>query len=247
MKSRRLIVVACGACLLVAFLPQIVLAQAATTPSTSGGGGNAGGGNAAGPTSGVNLGGVGSGGNSGNGQQASPTIQLFSTSSGTGSATGVPNTTNPFVSSYGDALSMGLPSKFQTGPPASPTVTFGKGIYTTTVSTSSAGGASTTATQATGFNTVGTPRNPQYATVLSDDLPVKVHSSAAIHSEVRDIIDRSEKLKNKSAIQVTVNGNTVVLSGQVGTDRERQLAEAMVSMTPGVRGVQNQLTVALIK
>ena len=142
---------------------------------------------------------------------------------------------------------MGLPSKFLTGPPATPTATFGKGIYTTTVSTSTAGGASTTATQATGFNTVGTPRNPQYSTVLSDDLPVKIHSSSAIHSEVRDVLDRSEKLKNKNAIRVAVNGNTVVLSGQVGTDRERQLAEAMVTMTPGVRGVLNQLTVALAK
>jgi hypothetical protein len=245
MKRRRLIAMAC---LFVALIPQAVWAQTTTTTTTGNGGGSTnGGGNAAGPSTGVSLGGVGSGGNSGNGQQASPTIQLFSTSSGTGSATGVPSTTNPFVSSYGDALSMGLPSKFQTGPPATPTATFGKGIYTTTVSTSSAGGAATTATQTNGFTTVGTLRNPSYSTGLSDDLPVKVHSSAAIHSEVRDVIDRSEKLKNKSAIQVTVNGNTVILRGQVGTVRERQLAEAMVSMTPGVRGVQNQLTVAFAK
>jgi hypothetical protein len=174
------------------------------------------------------------------------TVQTIT--SGNGSATSIPSNSNPFVSTYGDYLSWGQPSKYATtfGPLAKPTVTFGKGIYTTTASTNSTAAASTT-TAPTGFSTTGTVRNPQYTTALSEEIPLVFHQPAALLADVKDVIARSSKLQSKNGILVGVDGATILLTGQVSSDRERQLAEAMVSMTPGVRSVQNALVVAPTK
>ena len=45
-------------------------------------------------------------------------------------------------------------------------------------------------------------------------------------------------------IRVTASGRTVTLRGQVGSDRERKLAERIAKFEPGVDRVVNQLTVA---
>jgi osmotically-inducible protein OsmY len=44
-------------------------------------------------------------------------------------------------------------------------------------------------------------------------------------------------------IQVVVDGNGLILRGVVQNDRERYLAEVLAGLTPGVRGVHNELTV----
>ena len=46
-----------------------------------------------------------------------------------------------------------------------------------------------------------------------------------------------------SRITATANGRTVVLQGQVATERDRQVAERMATMEPGVDSVVNELVV----
>ena len=174
-------------------------------------------------------------------------ISVYTPSSGVGTAKGIPSNTNPFVASYGDYFSLGDPRKYAKGPPTTQTVTFGTGIYTPTTSTSGSQTATTATQQAHGFTTYGTVRNPAYATVLSDDIPLVVHTAPALQSTVRAVIDRSTYIKSKGTVGVTVTGNTVELSGVVGSDRERRTIEGMVRMTPGVRDVQNLLQVAAPK
>jgi hypothetical protein len=238
MMCRRFLIQKLGACLVVALCSQVVHAQmssgggAPTTTTTPAGGG---------------------GGQSQTARSSTisstQTTQIMAVSSGSGSATSVPSNSNALTPWFGDPYSMGLASKYIKGPPTNPTVTFGKGNYTSTTqgATTQAGGGQATTTSTTAATNYGTQpglvRNPQYVTVLTESVPPVVHQSGALFAEVRDVIDRSSRLQNKSAIQVNVNGDTVILSGQVASDRDRVLVESIVKMTPGVRNVDNQLQV----
>ncbi|MBI3821800.1 MAG: BON domain-containing protein [Planctomycetes bacterium] len=178
-------------------------------------------------------------------------LKINASSSGNGLATGIPSTYDFNAPWYGDPLSMGLPSQWQKGPPSVPQggpvtgskVTFGQGIYVPTT-TATAAAASTAASQANGFTTVGIVRNPQYGTVLSDQIPLVVHTDNALHSTIKSALDRSTRIKSKAGVQVVVSGATVELRGQVASDTERLVIEGMVRMTPGVRDVLNELKVA---
>jgi hypothetical protein len=242
MKTRRLLLLALATSILFALSPRVVLAQT--------GGGPAGGGPAGGGPAGGAPGGTGGPGGTTT-TQTKTAVQVQTATSGNGSATSIPSNSNPFVSTYGDYLSWGNPNKYATtfGPLAKPTVTFGKGIYTTTATTTSSG-APSAATQANGFTTTGTVRNPQYITTISDEVPMVVHSAEALQSELRDVIDRSSFVKSKGTIQINVTGNTVYLVGQVATEKEYRLVEGMVRTTPGVGGVrdvQNELKIVQVK
>lgn len=240
MKSHRLLLLAFATSLLLALSPRVVLAQTAGGPT---GGGPTGGG----PTGG-SPGGTGTPSTT---TTIVTSVPIVTPSSGNGSATGIPSNSNPFVSTYGDYLSRGKPSQYATtfGPQTKGTVTFGKGIYTTTATTTSAG-APSAATQANGFTTVGTVRNPQYITTISDEVPLVVHRAEAVQAELRDVIDRSSFVKSKRTIQINVSGNTVHLVGQVATEKEYRLVEGMIRTTPGVAGVRdvlNELKIVQVK
>ncbi len=227
-------------------------AQTTGTTGTTGGTTGTGGGQAVTATSSSSsTGGIGATSGIGNTQgqngTATPTtsapIQAIQGSAG--SATSIPSNSNPFGSTYVDPLSLGQPSKYtdQVGSPAKYTGTFGTGIYTTTKTTTTTGKASSS-TSATGFSTFGTPRAPVYMTALADDFPRVVHTPQKLQGDLQATIARSSFINNKQNIQIIVNGNTVELHGQVSTERERRLVQGMVSMTPGVREVVNQLVVA---
>jgi hypothetical protein len=89
------------------------------------------------------------------------------------------------------------------------------------------------ATQQSGFTTFGQLRNAVYTTSPGESLPIVQHNAADLHGRVRDAIERSTQLKFKGNIQVGLEGNTLVLAGTVGSERERVLAEAAVRITPG--------------
>jgi hypothetical protein len=163
--------------------------------------------------------------------------------SGAGSATATPSNTNPFVQTYIDPLSVGLPSKYMTKVGGAPSGTFGQPIYKSTTS-AGAKGAATTTTQNLGFNTHGNIRAAAYNTVLTDDVPLVVHASGEVLGKVQGLIDRSTWAPSKANIRVSMDGNTVQLQGQVATDKERRIVEGMVRMTPGVVDVVNQLQVS---
>jgi osmotically-inducible protein OsmY len=237
MKSRRLLLLAVGTCLLFALSPAVGLAQTGA-PGGGGPGGGAPGGGA--------PGGSGTPGSTTT-TQTKTAVTVQTVTSGTGSATGIPSNSNPFVSTYGDYMSWGNPTKYATtfGPLAKPTVTFGKGIYTTTATTTSSAAAAA-ATQANGFTTTGIVRNPQYSTVLSDEIPMVIHTAEKLQADLRAVIDRSSYVKNKGAIQINISENAVHLVGQVATEKEYRLVEGMVRTTPGVSGyrdVKNELRI----
>jgi hypothetical protein len=59
--------------------------------------------------------------------------------------------------------------------------------------------------------------------------------------DLQGILLRSTRLTTPAGISVTMDGNTVVLSGTVASEDERRLAENMLRLAPGVRDLRNEL------
>jgi hypothetical protein len=60
-------------------------------------------------------------------------------------------------------------------------------------------------------------------------------------------VDRAQQAlvrKGLEGVDATVSGETVVLRGVVAADYDRQLAEQLFALEPGIAAVDNQLTVA---
>jgi len=158
----------------------------------------------------------------------------------------IPDKSNPFAGNYVNPLSMGIMTNGQTGKG-----TFNQPLYatTTTATTRTRGGTRTgTANAATtsivGFTTYGMDRTVPYRTELGDSIPIVAPVASALQAELRDVVQRSSTLTSKGNIDVTVANGVVFLRGQVATESERRLAEAMIRLTPGARNVSNELTVA---
>ena len=62
-------------------------------------------------------------------------------------------------------------------------------------------------------------------------------------TDARLVIDRSSALPSRANIQMGMDGEAIVLTGLVADDRERQMAEALLRLTPGVRDVRNELEI----
>ena len=92
-----------------------------------------------------------------------------------------------------------------------------------------------------GASSLGVRRAPAYVTVLGDTVaPVRTDLLRA-RADLQDVIARAGRLPSRGNIRVLTDGSTVVLRGNVGSDHERRLAEALVRLTPGVRNVRNEL------
>jgi hypothetical protein len=61
--------------------------------------------------------------------------------------------------------------------------------------------------------------------------------------DLQEIIDRSSSLSQADSIRVLSDGARVILRGHVVSDSDRILAEALLRLSPGVKQVQNDLTI----
>ena len=110
-----------------------------------------------------------------------------------------------------------------------------------------AAAAATTGTGTTfaGLSTSGTKRAGQYYTTVDRDM----YSASAIlppvqlQTDLRSALAQSSGLAGQN-VNVSVDGqDTVLLQGTVATERDRQLAEGLIRLTPGVRFVRNEIAV----
>jgi hypothetical protein len=217
----------------------------------TGGGGFSGGGGFTGGNASANGAGFTGGGNTGS------SIQL-NTSASMNTA---PSSANPFATYYVNPLGVGLVTG-STGRPSS-IKPFGQPLYALATGTAgrtgviggtglgtglgggtALGTGTTTSNAGMGFNTMGQPREQLYATTLGDTIPVVIHSTPQLQVQVTDVIRRSNFLKQRELIQAQVEGQVVVLRGTVSTPREKRLVESMLRLTPGVRGIVNELQVS---
>jgi hypothetical protein len=120
---------------------------------------------------------------------------------------------------------------------------FGSPLYAiTTTGTATTGVASVTGPAFLGFTTIGLRKVTPYATVLSEDLPLS-RVSVVASPDLQQIIDRTSVLKARKNITVAVDGNVVVLRGEVPSERERRLAEGILRLEPGIGEIRNELRV----
>ena len=171
---------------------------------------------------------------------------------GSGSGTYPVSTTNPFASTYANPLSAGLPTNSGTSStgPAFGSPLYGKTVVPNLQSTGSTGGlsSSTSMTNMVGASSVGVKRSLPYQAVYG---PVAWPAAPATSStaplkaraDLQDMLGQSASLPSRAGIKVLTNGSAVVLQGKVTDHHERQLAEAIVRLSPGVYDVHNELAV----
>lgn len=92
-----------------------------------------------------------------------------------------------------------------------------------------------------GASSIGLRRAPAFLTEPVFEVR-PAPAAGALRADLQAVVARSDRLQSRDNIRVTSDGEAIVLSGQVGTERERQLAERIIRMTPGVREVRNDLT-----
>ncbi|HEY1861155.1 MAG TPA: BON domain-containing protein, partial [Gemmataceae bacterium] len=161
---------------------------------------------------------------------------------GTGSAYQGIAASNLLGSYYANPLAAGLPAG--TTQPR-----FGAPLYNITAANLSTtgtgalggqnrGGTATTSSSAyAGTSTAGVRRAPTYTTTIGFDY--RPPSAGSMQSALQQTIAESSSLPSRSGMTVAVDGDTVVLRGTVGSERERRMAEGLVRLTPGVHEVQN--------
>lgn len=188
------------------------------------------------------------------------------------SATSIPSNANPFRTTYGNPLALGLSVATPGGATTIRASTFGQPTYSATGTTTGVLGTGATGlttggglnaglntgltgaanlsgtvtgtnTGNFGFSTAGTVRAPAYATTLSEDVPLVAHDQNVLFSELRRIIADSTTLRSKERIRIQLDNGLVLLSGSVTSPRDSRLAEGMIRLTPGVRGVVNELVI----
>jgi len=70
-----------------------------------------------------------------------------------------------------------------------------------------------------------------------------LRSPQVARQDLQQILAHSSSLPSKDHIQVAAQGEVIVLRGAVADDHERQLAELLIRLSPGVHDVRNDLQV----
>jgi hypothetical protein len=96
-------------------------------------------------------------------------------------------------------------------------------------------GSTSTMNAAVPFRSNAAPYTTRIAFVVTPP------SREELRSDLARVIAQSADLPSRSGISVQMEGNTVVLQGQVSTNEERRVVESLVRLTPGVQGVRNEL------
>jgi hypothetical protein len=175
------------------------------------------------------------------------------------------STANPFVTYYATPLAYGLPGGTGTarfGQPLYGTLTAATPVIinatggqtgllggatglTGGLGTAGLGTAGLASSRLTGTGLAGsttrTSRAPAY--VVVPGFPVRPPAPSKLLADAREVLMRSSSLPSRANYRVEVDGGTVVLQGRVADERERQLAEALLMLTPGIRSVRNELEV----
>jgi hypothetical protein len=208
-----------------------------------GGGGQGGGGQGGGGQGGGGQGGTDLGGTTLTQQESAPNITAPGTTGG--GASSAINASNVFSATYGNPLYQGTPTNAKSN--AAPGG-FGTTLYPTAAGNAAGGrgaagaggargGAASTANQ---FGIIiSLPVQVSYPAVAR--FPAAPMTTTKLQTDLAGMIGRSTMIANPTGIQVITEGNTVTLRGTAKDADEARMIAGMVRMTPGVRGVNNEL------
>src|SRR5262249_40038408 len=154
-----------------------------------------------------------------------------------------PSANNPFKGTFANPLYSGLGTAVTSTTGARAPGGLASPLYAiTTAAAATTGVASATGPSFLGFTTIGMRKVTPYATGLSEELPF-TRVGVVTSPNLQQIIDRTSALKGRKNITVGVDGNVVVLRGEVSSERERRLAEGILRLEPGVTEIRNELVV----
>jgi hypothetical protein len=162
-----------------------------------------------------------------------------------------PSASNIIGPYYASPLQAGLPN-YTSGSAnggAGAAKRFGQPLYVTANNSSlsaasasrgsaGAGGSGTQSTAAVGMS-VG----PRFTQTLGWRVTPTTAGNPRLQTELQGILARTPSLVSAKNIQVVMEGQTAVLRGTAADDHERALAGSVISMSPGVYGVRNDLKV----
>jgi hypothetical protein len=172
-------------------------------------------------------------------------------------STGGVSSANPFASYYSNPWAAGLTSG------TTSRNTFGSALYAnvnpTTTSSSGMGltggrtgmgalggagfmGGAAGGTAALSSTSTTARRAPAYSATLA--FANNTAAPPRLQSNLQQILTQAPALQASPAIQVALEGSTVVLQGWAANDHDRRLAENMVRLIPGVRDIRNDVQVA---
>jgi hypothetical protein len=135
---------------------------------------------------------------------------------------------------YGNPLAQGL-SVNQTN--------IGTPLYTLTGTAQTSTTSRNSTNQGSGYYgaPLGVRRLPAYATTLKiKDMPPP-ESPLEVRADLQNMLARSGQLDSRDAVRILMDGQAVVLQGEVADEDERRLVENMVLLTPGVGAIRNEL------
>ncbi len=89
----------------------------------------------------------------------------------------------------------------------------------------------------------GTLRAPTYNAELAFGRPAPL-APGEMRSNLQAVLVNSNRLSRPDQIRVDVDNGVTVLRGIVTTERERNVAEAMIRLNAGVGDVRNELVLA---
>jgi osmotically-inducible protein OsmY len=156
------------------------------------------------------------------------------------------------VGTYGYPQKAGMPNSGTStgGRGGSSSGSFGQTLYSGTTTNTSNSMASATVSSAkvpSNYNTFGMKRDLPYTTVMGPSMGGTAAQFRANNTQVstslQSVVAQSSRLSANRNINVTMDGNTVVLKGFVDTPRDSRIAEGLARVTPGVRDVRNELQV----
>jgi len=101
------------------------------------------------------------------------------------------------------------------------------------------GGTSSTNNNNSGV-VIPLPYQISYAAV--PDFKIDPLSAAQIQATVIADLRRSKEVSYPSTVSISTDGNVVTIRGNTKDRKEARAIEAMIKMTPGVRGVKNELS-----
>lgn len=216
-------------------------------------GSSGGGGGSGGAASRPGASGAGTASSLGPGTNFSPAqVTATGAQGGSGSGTTIPSTFNPYRTTYSNPYALGATAStgafgYSSGGNTSSgsAKAFGQPVYaiTNTNASNLAAGVGLSNNSPAEFDNAHFRKVTPFATVLSADIPRPVRAPTQLAGNLRNVLDRSTQLASQQTIRLQVEGEIVVLTGSVATEKERRLAENLLRLTPGVVDVVNELQV----
>ncbi len=94
-----------------------------------------------------------------------------------------------------------------------------------------------------GLGNTSAQAKKQIRPIVKPDIEIERASSATIATNAQQRLNRLQLPKKLKGVTSSVEGETVVLRGQVATEADKRMVERLLKLEPGIDSVRNEVTV----